>query len=140
MKKEKSIRGNLIYNTFYQFLVIILPLITTPYISRVLGAEKIGMYSYSYSIAYYFVMFIMLGLNNYGNRTIASVRDDKAKLSKTFFEIYSMQLVTSLIAIIIYIIFACFFSNNAMTWILLVYVISAAIDINWFFFGLEEFK
>ena len=72
-----SIKKNLIYNIFYQLLVILIPLITTPYISRVLGANKIGVYSYAYSIANYFVLFIMLGLNNYGNRTIASIRDDK---------------------------------------------------------------
>ena len=139
-KKGKKIVKNYIYNTSYQILAIILPIITTPYISRVLGAERIGAYSYSYSIAYYFVMFIMLGLNNYGNRTIASVREDKGKLSKTFWEIYSVQIINGIVVTIIYILFACLFFNNLMTWILLIYIISAIIDINWFFFGLEEFK
>lgn len=57
-----------------------------------MGAEKIGIYSYAYSIATYFGLFILLGLNNYGNRTIASVRDDKEKLSKTFCSIYAMAI------------------------------------------------
>lgn len=133
-------KKNYLYNSFYQILLIIIPLITTPYISRVLGASKIGLYSYSYAIAYYFVMFIMLGLNNYGNRTVAYVRDDKDKLSKTFFEIYFMQIMISFILIVIYIFYTLFFSNNIITWIMTIYVISAALDINWFFFGIERFK
>ena len=69
-----------------------------------MGAEKIGIYSYAYSIATYFGLFILLGLNNYGNRTIASVRDDKRKSClKTFCSIYAMQLIMSLIVIMIYI-------------------------------------
>ena len=67
-----------------------IPLITIPYVSRVLGVDGIGTYSYTYSIAYYFMMFAMLGLNNYGNRSIAKVRDNKEKLSRTFKEIYCM--------------------------------------------------
>ena len=132
---------NFIYNTGYQILAIIVPIITTPYLSRIIGVEGIGKYSYANSIAYYFVMFIMLGLNNYGNRTIAGVRDDKNKLSKTFCEIYFMQLMIGIVVLIIYIIFcALFMPQNIIQWIMIVYVVSAIIDINWFFFGLEQFK
>lgn len=131
---------NFIYNSIYHLLIIIIPLITTPYISRVLGAEKIGIYSYSYSIAYYFVMFIMLGLNNYGNRTIATVRNDKDELSKNFLEIYAMQLCIAIVMIAAYILYVLFWSNTVMSWVMLIYVISGAFDINWFFFGLEKFK
>lgn len=131
---------NFIYNSIYHLLVIIMPLITTPYISRVLGAEKIGIYSFSYSIAYYFVMFIMLGLNNYGNRIIATVRNNKKKLSQTFLEIYSMQVSVAVPVIAAYILYTLFLSNTIMSWIMLIYVISGAFDVNWFFFGLEKFK
>lgn len=136
-----SIKKNLIYNIFYQLLVILIPLITTPYISRVLGANKIGVYSYAYSIAYYFVLFIMLGLNNYGNRTIASIRDDKYKRSKNFIGIYLMQLITGLVCNILY-IFYCFFisKNTTISLALGLYVFSGIFDINWFFFGMEKFK
>ena len=88
----KSIKKNFIYNALYNVLILIIPLVTTPYISRVIGAKNIGIYSYTYSIAAYFGMFILLGLNNYGNRTIAMVRKDKKVLSKTFCSIYTMQL------------------------------------------------
>lgn len=106
-----------------------------------MGAEKIGIYSYAYSIATYFGLFILLGLNNYGNRTIASVRDDKDKLSKTFCSIYAMQLIMSLFVIIIYILYTLFLSSDRlMAWTQLIYLISVSLDINWFFFGMEQFK
>ena len=106
-----------------------------------MGAEKIGIYSYAYSIATYFGLFILLGLNNYGNRTIASVRDDKEKLSKTFCSIYAMQLIMSLIVIMIYIFYILFMSSDhLMAWIQLIYLVSVSLDINWFFFGMEQFK
>lgn len=138
--ENSSVKKNFIYNTLYQFLNIILPLITTPYIARKLGAEKIGYFSYSYSIAYYFVMAIMLGLNNYGNRTIAKIRENKEELSKTFCEIYMMQLSISVFIVMIYILYGIFFSNTLMTWMLLIYILSAVVDINWFYFGIEKFK
>lgn len=136
----ENMKKNFMYNACYQLLIIAIPLITTPYLSRVLGAENIGVYSYSYAIATYFTLFIMLGLNNYGNRTIAMVREDPNMLSQTFWSIYFMQLLSGAIVICAYIIYALFYSNNIITWILLIYLISAAMDINWLFFGLEQFK
>lgn len=137
-----SIKKNLVYNIMYQVLVMILPLITAPYISRVIGAEGVGIYSYTYSIANYFVLFAMLGLNNYGNRSIASVRDNKERLSKTFFEIYGLQIITTLLMIILYLIYIIFFNltNKNIAAIQTGFIISALLDINWLFFGLEQFK
>lgn len=136
-----SIIKNYIYNTGYQLLTIIIPIITTPYIARVIGSSGMGKYTYENSIAYYFVMFIMLGLNNYGNRTIARVRDDKEAMSKNFCEIYLMQIVIGIVVTILYFIF-CIISakNNSLRWIMIIYIFSAVIDINWFFFGLEKFQ
>lgn len=133
-----SLKKNYIYSLLYQVLILFLPLITTPYLSRVLGAEAIGQYSYSYSIAYYFTIFGILGLNNYGNRTIAHVRDDKKELSKCFINIYCMQLITCAIVLIIYVFYAL--NNNFLALIQIITVISALFDINWFFFGIENFK
>ena len=64
----ESIKKNFIYNIVYQVLLIFLPLITAPYISRTLGATAVGIYSYTNSVAYYFLMLAMLGISNYGNR------------------------------------------------------------------------
>ena len=135
-------KKNFIYNIIYQILILILPLITIPYVSRILGADGIGIYSYTYSIAYYFMLVAMLGLNNYGNRTIAKVRDDKEKLSKEFFGIYSLQLITSIIMVICYLLYVLIFDNSykIIALIQILYVISTVFDINWFFFGIEKFK
>ena len=136
-----SIKKNFLYNASYQVLALILPLITSPYISRVMGAERIGIYSYAYSIASYFGLFILLGLNNYGNRTIASVKNDKKVLSKTFWNIYAMQLFLGVIIACIYLFYAFFIVNNhVMAIIQFIYLVSVMLDINWFFFGMEQFK
>ena len=94
-----SIKENFIYNLIYQILLIILPLITTPYISRVLGSEGVGTYTYTYTVANYFMLAAMLGVKNYGNRSVAAIRDDKQSLSKTFWEIYGLQFLCSAIAL-----------------------------------------
>ncbi len=135
-----SVKKNFFYNTFSQILNILIPIITTPYLARVLGAEKTGIYSYSYTITTYFILFVMLGLNNYGNRTIATVRDNKELLSKTFWSIYCMQHVTGIVVSTLYFLYAFGFSNDLLTWILYIPVLAAILDINWFFYGLEEFK
>ena len=105
MKINSSIKQNFLYNSAYQLLAMIVPLVTTPYLSRILGSEGIGRYSYAYSIAYYFVVFAMLGVNNYGNRTISEFSDDIEKRSKSFWSIYAFQVVTAILAILGYVVF-----------------------------------
>lgn len=135
-------KKNFIYNIIYQILVLIIPLVTIPYVSRILGANGIGIYSYTYSIAYYFALIAMLGLNNYGNRAIAKVRDNKEEMSHTFWSIYILQLFTSITMIVCYCLYIILFdSNYRMIAILqIMYVAASMFDINWFFFGLEKFK
>ena len=122
-------------------LLLILPLVTAPYVSRVLGAAGLGSYSYSNSIANYFVLIAMLGVNNYGNRSIAKVRDDKELLGRTFSEIWTLQLITSFVCMCAYLFYCLVLCSDmapALTMIPL--VLSAAFDVNWLFFGLEKFK
>ena len=137
-----EVKKNFLYNVVYQILILLIPLVTVPYISRVLGSSGIGIYSYTYSIVYYFMVFAMLGLNNYGNRSIAKVRDDEVKLSKTFKEIYCMQIITSISMIILYFLYLVVFNvkYKEIALIQSIYVISCLFDINWFFFGIEKFK
>lgn len=138
---KSNLKKNFIYNIFYQMLAIITPLLTTPYVSRVLGTEGVGRFSYSYAIAYYFVIFSMLGVNNYGNRTIALVRDSLKKRSETFWQIYLVQLTFSAIMSLLYIVYVLLLGKDQVVeWILLIYVLSAVLDINWFFFGMEQFQ
>lgn len=139
----ESIKKNYLYSIGYQILNIIVPIFTIPYISRIFGAEGLGIYSYTSSIAQYFVLFAMLGLNNYGTRAIAIVRDDNSKLNKTFSEIYVMQLATGFLAILLYCMYILIFANANYTLlfsILSLHVGSTIFDINWYFFGREKFQ
>lgn len=138
----KSLQKNFLYNVLYQILLVILPLITAPFISRTLGATAVGVYSYTYSVAYYFLLIAMLGIGNHGNRSIAAVRDDRKKLNKTFSSIYSLQVITFSIAILAYAIYLVLFvkDNRLIVLLQLIYVTSGLFDIGWLFFGLEQFK
>ena len=98
----KSIKKNYIYHMFFEILKIIVPLITTPYLSRVLGAEKIGIYSYTLSITTYFILFGSLGVAMYGQREIAYLQDKKYERTKTFFEIFIMRFITLGISLFIF--------------------------------------
>lgn len=135
------LRTNIAYNFIYQLLILFLPLVTAPYLARVIGAEGIGVFTYSYSIATYFVYFIMLGLNNYGNRVIASCQEDKKQRSLQFWSIYAMQAFCFALVGISYVFYVFVISNDIIIAAIQgLYVLSALFDINWFFFGMELFK
>lgn len=139
--KRNSVSKNYIYNLTYQILLIVLPIITTPYVSRALGAENVGIYSYTLSIVSYFILFGSLGIALYGQREIAYVRNDKEKTSRTFWEIICLRCLTMIIvSIIYYIIFANGQEYQIYYEILILEIIANMIDISWFFQGLEEFK
>ncbi len=137
-----SIRKNFAYNVAYQLLLLVLPLITTPYISRVLGSGGLGTYTYTYTIANYFLLAGMLGVKNYGNRSIAAVREDKELLGRTFWEIYSLQFLCSAAALAVYLgyVFLSAGENRPIALLQAVFVLSGLLDISWFFFGLEKFR
>ena len=143
MEKKSSIKVNFIYNTIYQILLIIIPLITSPYISRVLGSEGVGTYAYAFSIANTAGMIGMLGINNYGNRTIAALQDDREKRSQAFWSIWVLQIVMTTLVLAGYIVFSFEFCEKQYRIVMLIETFEVAtslLDINWFFFGMEKFK
>lgn len=121
-------------------LTIVLPLITTPYLSRVLGAEAIGTYGYTLSIVTYFVLFGSLGIAMYGQREIAYVQKDKQKQSKVFWEMATIKIITlSLAAITFYATF-CIHGEYAIYYkILLLELLANFLDITWYYQGIEDF-
>lgn len=133
---------NFFYNLMYQMLVIILPFITIPYISRVLGSTGVGQYALSNAYAQYFILFGMVGLSVYSTRQIAYVRDDKEQLNNTFWELNILRFITMGISIISYIFFTILFNkeNQVLYLIQGLLLISALIDISWLFIALENFK
>ena len=93
---------NYIYNSVYQLMIVIIPLITTPYLTRTLGKTLLGIDSYVLSIVQLTNNIGTLGTNVYANREIAYVRDDRQKLSKTFVEIFLIRLLLCVFSSIIY--------------------------------------
>ena len=140
--ESKSTKSNFIYNLLYQVLMLIIPLITAPYLSRIVGVSGIGTYSYTYSIVYYFMLLTLLGVNNYGNRTIAKVRENPEELSKSFWSIFTIQLIMGILMLLSYLIIVSLFFNKyqSIAYIQSFFILSAILDINWLFFGLEDFK
>lgn len=134
-------KKNFIYQSIYQVLIVLIPFITTPFVSRILGPEGIGTYSYTYSIVSYFVMFAKMGIGVYGNREVASVRNDKTLLSKTFWNIYAVHILFSLLSIGLYLGVVINTSDNQLIVLIQgIYILSQLLDINWFYFGIEKFR
>ena len=102
MPEKKSVVKNYMYNLIYQILILVLPLITTPYLSRVLGAEGVGIYSYTYAITTYFMLFGSLGISLYGQREIAYAQENVEARKKVFIEIIIFRFITIGLATIAY--------------------------------------
>lgn len=137
-----SLKKNFAYSIAYQILVIILPLITAPYISRVLGADGVGEYSYTQSVANYFILMAMLGISQHGNRAVAEAGDNIKKRGHAFWSIYAIQAITNIIAILIYLLYLGMVigDSSIVPYIQFLYVASGLFDISWLFFGLEKFQ
>lgn len=136
-----SIKKNFIYNILYQLVTVLLPIVTVPYVSRVLGKEGVGTYGYTGAIVQVFILFGSVGINYYGNRTIAYVRDDKNKLSNTFWSICTLNVITTSIAFITYLCVYGFNMEFGHVYIIQsINILAATVDISWMFMGLEDFK
>jgi len=138
---KPSISKNYFYSLLYQVFVMIMPLITIPYISRVLGAEGIGIFGFTTSITTYFILIGSLGIATYGQREIACVQNNKEKYSQVFYELIIVRFVTIIISCIFYYFLLAHSGEYAIYYRLLLFEILAHIfDISWFFQGMENFK
>ena len=95
MKENNSIKFNFIVNSLLTISSFIFPLITFPYVSRILLPEGTGKVSFATSVVTYFNMFAQLGIPTYGICACAKVRDDKEALSRTIHELLSINLIMS---------------------------------------------
>lgn len=141
MAKQKSLKLNYIYNVSYQVLSLITPLITTPYVSRVLGADGIGDYSFTASVVTYFSMVAVLGTLTYGNREISYLQDDRKARSKLFWEIELLSFLSTGICTAAYLIFLLFCDRSRFSLyaIQTISIVCVAFDIAWLLQGMEEF-
>lgn len=136
-----NITKNYIYNAAYQLLVLLTPIVTAPYLSRVLGAENLGIYSYINSSGIIVVTIFLLGIYAYGNRQIAYVRDKRLEVTKTFWELEFSRLILLILGSIAYFLYLQFNGEYKIYFILYYpYVISQFIDCSWVYVGMEDMK
>lgn len=143
MKHKDSLSVNYIFQIIYQLLNVIIPLITTPYIARVLGPVNNGLYTYSFSISNYFVIFSALGIELYGNRLIARTKNlDKHTFNEEFSSLLYLHIINSVLFLVLYFIFISIFvkENKPLFAVQSLYIVASVLDINWLFFGLEQFR
>lgn len=140
--KRDSLKNNFVFQIAYQVLMLFIPLIVAPYLTRTLGSNNLGAYAYVHSVAYYFVLFAMLGISKYGQRLIAQSSSDPTLLRKAFWSLFVTHAIVSLIAIVLYSLFVIFVVKDysILYWADFFYVISALFDITWLFYGLENFR
>lgn len=131
---------NYIYQFIYQLMNIIFPILTLPYVSKVLGAENLGMYTYSFSIITYLVLISDLGIRNYGSRKIAYCRENKYELQKFFWELFLQKFYISILVFLLSFIYFFYTNKNEIFLIQVFYIIISFLDISWLYQGLEDFK
>lgn len=138
---KQSAKSNYLFNVSYQVFALLVPLVTTPYISRVLGADGIGTYSYTYSIVRYFWLLSALGIATYGTKAIGIWQESKEKRSEIFWDIFSLKAILSTVMIAAYFLYVAFIAKNkSIAAIQSIYLFGVLFDISWFYQGMEDFK
>lgn len=141
---RRGLKSNFIYNFISQILTLIIPLITTPYLARVLHETGNGQFSYASSIITYFTLFAMLGFDTYGQRQIAACQNDEEKKSRIFWEICILKTFCTVIAyaVLCSVLFTVGFGEtyNRLILLLSIQVIAIPFDIQFFFRGDEDFR
>ena len=136
-----SIKRNYIYNVLVQIFSLIVPFITTPYVSRVLMADGIGYYSYTNSIATYFSLFAALGVSAYGLREVSMTRNDKKVYTKTFWELFIIKLFMTGLSLSVYLLLVVINGENPHIYLATgVVIVTVAFDFTWFLQAMEDFK
>ncbi|MBS0937189.1 oligosaccharide flippase family protein [Lactiplantibacillus plantarum] len=132
---------NYIYNMSYNVLILLTPLLTVPYISRVLGPYGVGVNATTNSIITYFLLLGTVGITIYGNREIAFIREDKVKRSKVFWEIEFLQIMTITFAYLLFLVYLFYQKQFRMYFFYQSFlVIAGAFDVSWYFMALEDFR
>jgi len=137
-----STRKNILYNVAYRMFSVFLPLLTAPWLSRAAGQAGVGLYEYTWAINYVFCLVGMLGLENYGVRAIARVKENQAELDRTFSQIWRMQLLVAGGALLGWLGYVAFVAGEEQEIALHLTLMSASclINLDWCLMGLDQFK
>ena len=138
---DKKLFKNYIYNILYQLVKLFLPLFLVSYTYAHLGPSTLGINDYAANISSWFILLGVLGVNTYGNREIAKVRDNKERLSKEFYEILVMQIINMTIALLLYVGYTFLFvkENQIIYFLICLSILASVFDISWFYYGVEDF-
>lgn len=139
----KSIKRNFLYHSFLKVTAVIFPLITAPYVSRVLEPDGVGLFGFASTYTAYFALFAVLGIPRYGIRMVAANRDNKEKLQTVVSELISLSFVATLIVCLLYIISLFVVREAHQNYLLFIVtgitLFMAPLNIEWVFSGLEEY-
>lgn len=136
-----SVKSNYVYNLLYQILVIILPLITTPYVSRVLNPTGIGTINYTSSVVSVAVLVCSLGSGLYAQKEIAFAGDDKFRRSRIFWSILKIRITSSLVVSVFYTLIWIFSPAYRLIYIIqYITILANMADIVWLYQGMEDFR
>lgn len=138
-----SIRKNVGYNVILNLTNILFPIITIPYISRVLGTENVGVVNFSLTYSGYFMVVAVLGIPIYGMREIAKYAKDKKKRDRIFCEIFSLNIFTAIFFSLIYILTIWKIPTLSENWVIMLVagtpLYLCAFSVDWYFLGREKF-
>lgn len=139
-----SIRRNFLYNILLNVSRVVFPLITAPYISRILEPTGVGLYNFANTYSGYFALFALLGIPVYGVREVSKIRESKEDLSEFVSDMYSISIVTTVMISIVYVL--TIFCIPQLTQNHIIFLVSgfilyvAPLRVDWYFSGLERFK
>ena len=137
-----SVKRNIYFQFLYQVLVLIIPLVLAPYLTRTLGDTALGIYSFTYSVGQIFVVVANLGIAKYGQRLIAEKKNNSEQLRKTFWSLFVVHAIVSLTVFAGFMLFSFLWGGQRRDNFLIqgFYVLSAFFDITWLYYGIEKFK
>lgn len=140
--KQASLKWNYVFNLANKLTSLVIPLIVTPYITRVFSSDRLGIYTYTNTVASYFVTFTLMGISMYGSKQVSLKRHDNIASNDEYATLLTVQLLNAGLAMLAYFLYVTFFvsSNQDIYWIQMLYVISAGFDMTWFLSGLERFR
>lgn len=144
MSSSATIKKNFAYSSVLTIAGYVLPFITFPYVSRVLGPVGIGEYNFANSVISYFSIFAMMGINTIGIREMARVKEDKMAMSKVFNSLLTLNLITTVLAIVSLLLFipivSSFEAHKDYLYIGVANILCGTLIIEWFYKGIEDFK
>lgn len=141
-QKGKKILKNYVFNMIYQVFIIIVPLVTAPYVSRVLTANGIGAYSYAFSLITYYTLFAGLGVTMYAQREIAKKQQDRYNQSKIFWELIVLRFFSSIICLVINLLLyflGAYGEYSSYMFVLSINIVAVILDVSFLFQGNERF-